>query len=494
MSYSCNVDRHGTYHIEMDLSYPLPSGQRESKYAVDVYIYTPTTLGLTRERYSVAGFLHDVKSYTRCDLCALPVSKMLDPDCTISPLRRLDRMLKEMTTENDLSVEKATYEIKTLVNLHHDALRDLRELFKEQMASRLPDSGAQSFIDDYLEDHRCFVLALRAFYPRLVDPRVPDVIRQSLRLADEATSIKAEKEMHHLARMIEHTPSLAPRLTALEAAINDEQSYRRRMNYPSVAGPEFSEQNEDYVYRESNLKKWAQSSTYMTVAASKSTAHMSQVIAGFAAALAMAFAVAAAIIAQTFYDMNSLPWAILIVFSYILKDRIKELVRNALINLVPTLVADRVVRLTNPRGGDDAGRCRERVRFFTSDHAPSEVREMRNHNSDYFRSLMPPEQVIQYSKVVMLRGGEPFKNLQRVVGIKELIRINLHTWLHQMDDSVDELFTYENGQRKLVKTARVYHINMIIRLTENLAGESKAMFKYRVLLTRNGIKRVERVG
>lgn len=56
-----------------------------------------------------------------------------------------------------------------------------------------------------------------------------------------------------------------------------------------------------------------------------------------------------------------------------------------------------------------------------------------------------------------------------------------------------EVFAYEHGERKLVKTARVYHVNMIIRLTENISGQAMALFKYRILLTRNGIQRVELV-
>ena len=494
MSYSCRVDRHGAHHLELELSYPLPPGTDRSRYGVEVFLFTPTALGLNRERYGVAGFLHDVKSYTRCDLCALPLAKLLDPACALSPLNRLDRFLREMTTEHDAPAGPVLYELKTLVNLHHDAVRDVRDLFRRQMAERLPEAGVREFLAGYLRDHQAFLRALRAFYPRLLDPRIPEPVRQALRLADEGISIKAEKELHHLAGMVEQADGLADLLAGLEAGIREEQEYRRRLGFPSVAGPDFCSQNEQYVYRESNLKKWAQSSTYMTVEVAKTPARLAHVVAGFAAALAMAFAVVAALVTQMFYDMNSLPWAILIVFSYILKDRIKELVRNALINLVPALVADRVVKLTDPRGGQDVGRSRERVRFFTSDLAPEEIRQLRGRNSDTFRSIMPPEQVIQFSKVLLLDSGKLLRNHQRVVGIKEIVRINLGGWLGQMDDPVDELFTLDEGGRRVVKTRRVYHVNMVVRLTEQAGERARALFKYRVILSRQGIERVEFVG
>lgn len=493
MSYTCQVDRHGAHHLELELSYPLPKSESKATYGVEVFLFTPTALGLTRERYGVKGFLHDTQSYTRCDLCALPLAKLVDPACTISPINRLNKLLGNMVTERDLDETKVLYELKALVNLHHDELRARRDLFRQQLKSGLPESGLRDYLAAYQRDHEALVGAVRSYYPTLVDPRVPEVVRQALRLADEGISIKAEKELHHLCLLLEEFSQPTELIAPIEEMIAGEQNYRRLMEFASVAGPDYSVQNEAYVYRESNLKKWAQSSTYMTEEAAKTPARLGQVLASLAAALAMAFAVGSAVITQMFFDMNSLPWAILIIVSYMLKDRIKELVRNALINLIPTMVADRVVRLTDPRGGEDVGRSRERVRFFESGEAPPDIRNMRRHRSDSFRAILPPERVIQFSKVLLLDSEKLMKNHQRVVGLKEIIRINLGSWLGQMDDPVDELFTLVEGQRRVVKTLRVYHINMIVRLTERINEQACGLFKYRVILTRNGIERVELV-
>lgn len=493
MSYTCQVDRHGDHHLELELSYPLPRGEAQAKYAVDVFLFTPSALGLTRERYGVQGFLHDVKSYTRCGLCAIPLSKLVDPSCSISPLNRLKRYLGAMVTERDLDEAKVLYELKTLVNLHHDELRDRRDLFRKELASGLPEAGLRDYLAAYQRDHEAVVGALREFYPKFVDPRISDAIRQALRLADESISIKAEKELHHLCLLLEKAGYDAGLIGPLEKLIGGEQEYRRRMDFASVAGPDYCVQNEDYVYRESNLKKWAQSATYLTVETDKMPARMSQLLAGIAAALAMTFAVVAALVTQMFYAMNSLPWVALIVVSYMLKDRIKEVTRNALINLIPAMVADRVVRLTDPRGGGDVGRSRERVRFFDSGEAPTEILAMRRYHSDSFRAILPPERVIQFSKTLLLKSEKLMNNHERVADLLELIRINLGGWLGQMDDPVDELFTLQDGVRKVVKTLRVYHVNMIVRLTGFGAEDNRGLFKYRVILTRNGIERVERI-
>jgi hypothetical protein len=52
---------------------------------------------------------------------------------------------------------------------------------------------------------------------------------------------------------------------------------------------------------------------------------------GVAAGAAMAFAVIATIFASQHFANNSIPWAAIIIVAYIVKDRIKELLRNALI-------------------------------------------------------------------------------------------------------------------------------------------------------------------
>lgn len=493
MDYSCSVDQHGTHRLELELIYPIPAKEIKSRYAVDLYMFMPVQMGLTRERYGVQGFLHDLKSYTRYGLCNISLDKLADAACDLSPLTRLDRMIQGMTAAADFDTARALYELKILVDLHHDEVAARRKLFGRQLKEGSSEAALRQELSAYLSDTRTFLETVRALYTKFMDPKIPEEIRQALRLTDESVSIKAEKELHRVCIALEESGRLADVTDEVERLIAREQAYRQQMEFPSVAGADFSVQNEQYVYRESNLKKWAQSSTYMTQEADKTPIRIGHILAGVAAAIAMAFAVAAALLAQKYYAMNSLPWAILIVMAYMLKDRIKEVVRNRLISRLPALIADRVVRLIDPLGCLDVGQSRERVRFCDSADIPDDVRQMRNLKSDSFRSILPAERVIHFRKSLLLKSRQLLENHQRLASIMEIIRINMSTWLGEMDDPVDELFAMKDGCRFIAKTRRVYHINLVVRLSSGQEGEQSAMFKYRLIMTRNGIERIETV-
>ncbi|OPZ68561.1 MAG: hypothetical protein BWY83_02266 [bacterium ADurb.Bin478] len=491
MNNTCKVDRHGARHLELELQYPLPADQRNSRYTVDLFFFTPASLGLTREHYGVQGFLHDLKSYTRYGLCMMPLPKLLDKSCELSPLTRICRQVQTMAAARAFDVNKAVYELKILVNLHHDGVAAQRLLFARQLKDGIPGDALRDYVTQYLADSKDFMAGVRGLYAVLMAPGIPDEVRQALRLADEAISIKAEKELHRMCSLCEKSKHLNAAVKGMEKLIEDEAAYRRKMGFESVAGINFSVQNEAYVYRESNLKKWSQSATYITRETSKTPIRIGHLLASLAAAVAMAFAVLAAVMAQSLYAMNSLPWAILIIVAYMLKDRIKEVARNTLTGLVPALVADRVVRLIDPLGNRDVGHSRERIRFCHSQMLPPEVQQMRNLSSDTFRSSLPPELVLHFSKHLSLKSHKLLANHPRLSSLMEIIRINLGSWLGEMDDPVDLLFAMQEGHRAVVKANRVYHLNLVGRISGFDGAAHTKLFKYRIIMTRKGIKRIE---
>ena len=493
MSSACKVDRHGSRHLELELTYPLPVGQKKSKYMVDLFFFTPAPLGLTRERYGVQGFLHDLKSHSRYGLCGMPLSRLTDPACELSPLNRLRQLAHAAASTGDFDIHKALYELKILVNLHHDEAAARRQLFEMRLQAGASGGALREHLAGDLRDTKSFIAAVRALYTELMNPGIPEEVRLALRMTDEAISIKSEKELHRLCQLCETHGELDASIREVERHIGEEEAYRKSMKFASVAGPDFSVANESYVYRESNLKKWAQSATYMTRETAKTPVRVGHILASVAAAIAMAFAVTAALLAQTYYTMNSLPWAILIVVAYMLKDRMKEVVRNMLINLVPTLVADRMVRLIDPLGHRKVGRSRERVRFCDSKTIPPEVIQMRSLKSDTFRPSLPAEPVIHFSKTMLLKSGKLLANHQRLASLMEIIRINLGPWLGEMDDPVDELFALQNGRRAVVKASRAYHVNLVVRISGFDSKTPAELFKYRIMLTRNGIERIENI-
>jgi hypothetical protein len=104
---------------------------------------------------------------------------------------------------------------------------------------------------------------------------------------------------------------------------------------------------------------------YMSSEQSRSVSRVGHVIAGVAAAVAMSFAVIATFLAGRLFAAYSIPWALLIVVSYIFKDRIKEVLRSILIRLVPRLIADEAGACSYHSGQEEEveGKKRRSIRY-----------------------------------------------------------------------------------------------------------------------------------
>jgi hypothetical protein len=70
------------------------------------------------------------------------------------------------------------------------------------------------------------------------------------------------------------------------------------------------------------------------------------------------------------------------------------------------------------------------------------------------------------------------------------MRFNVQEFLRRMDDPKKELFVMNDEGYHRIRGARVYHLNMIVRMT--FGGQGLHM-RYRVVLNREGIKRIEYV-
>ena len=102
------------------------------------------------------------------------------------------------------------------------------------------------------------------------------------------------------------------------------------------------------------------------------------------------------------------------------------------------------------------------------------------------------EQVLLYRRRVRLYPkpiGQIFPDYA-VAGINDIIRFNVQGFLRRMDDPTKELFIVDEDAFRPIKGTRVYHLNLILRLVHD---GSCAYSRYRLILNREGIKRMEKV-
>jgi hypothetical protein len=72
------------------------------------------------------------------------------------------------------------------------------------------------------------------------------------------------------------------------------------------------------------------------------------------------------------------------------------------------------------------------------------------------------------------------------------MRIKVGGWLGRMDDPRRTVLTLDSGSDRILsaKAARVYHVNLVVRLTSLNDGKA-TLRKALLILSRNGIERIE---
>jgi hypothetical protein len=143
--------------------------------------------------------------------------------------------------------------------------------------------------------------------------------------------------------------------------------------------------------------------------------------------------------------------------------------------------------------GKIVGACRESFGFVKYSKLPAQVRELRNrqHITEIENGWVG-EDILQYRKRIRLhpeRVRRIFSEYE-VTGVNDIMRFNVQEFLRRMDDSKKELFVMDDEGYHRIGGARVYHLNLIVRTM--LAGRSLHT-RYRVVLNREGIKRIEHV-
>ena len=112
--------------------------------------------------------------------------------------------------------------------------------------------------------------------------------------------------------------------------IDAETVHRESCQQPSI--PKEGSDNEEYLYRESVLKKIMASILFLRTSVKREGVFLEQMLFGLAAGLAMAFATFIAFYSRTVVAIKdfSLGFFVVLVVAYMFKDRIKDISRSYL--------------------------------------------------------------------------------------------------------------------------------------------------------------------
>jgi hypothetical protein len=277
--------------------------------------------------------------------------------------------------------------------------------------------------------------------------------------------------------------------------VTAQNRYRQAMKYPSVLVPGSS--NETIIYRRGVLKKFISSVLFLKAEFSEWET-LTQVVFGLAAGAAMLFAVLVTIFFQRRYAMNSMPFVMALVISYIFKDRIKDWLKLLFSKNMTRWISDRKIEIMDPLAGGSIGLLKEAFTFLNEKALPPDIARLRHiDNITSVDEEGKPERVFKYKKEIILYPDMIMKYHERRRGLNDIMRFNIGNMVEQADDSAVN-YPYvdpETGEVRSAVCSRVYHLNLVLKYVySDRKAQPKVNYeRIRIVLNKDGIVRLEEV-
>jgi len=453
---------HDKYQLEMKFTYPLDRNRKENTYHVDTYVFFPGSL-VTPTSYPKESFYADLQEYIRLKTPAVLLQVMTAGEN--SPLCKLETSMRNLFEHPDDPDASASYKdrLKMFCSIMKSALRD-EESFLERSISSLQ---FRTLAENYLNHTGEILKQFRHLRLIVENPAVRETDLELFRLVDEFLSITANKYRYKFWNFLTVQPAESWTEELKKQIVNvlrDEIAHRRKEQYPSIPTPDSD--NENLIYRESSLKKCMASVLFLKTTVRRDGVLVENLFFGIAAGIAMTFAT--------------------------LVTRLKDLLKNYFQTKIRRYLYDFKTEIRSGLGRE-VGVCKEGFSFVEETNVDRNILKIRhrNHLTDFAETGFGESVILARKHVAISTANcaNLFADF-KVDGIVDIMRFNIRKFLWRMDNPERIVFLPdEKGDVVRLKGKRVYHMNIIIRY--GMEGREDSYARYRIVLSRNGIKRID---
>lgn len=478
---SIQAKKHDNFSVEFKFGFNCTEDGVRDDFSVNAWVFVPNSLDINPENYGKKQFYRDIKSNVRL---ITPVYLLRDiAQDTSLPLVSLRRALEGIVNNpSQEQLDAYEYHLKMFAAIFKSAFRDQAAHLR---SARSLDS-ASYLVEDFVGSARLVLKKYRELY-RIIDvPTVSDKIRSYFLLCDEFMSHVVELRTIRIIRMIDssiNSDAYAAIREEFMRLIRDEREYKLSMGYGVInKNPQHDRQ---LVYHHGMLKKFIESELYIRLDKKKDGVAVEQIYYSIAAGIAMIFATAVAWHTQMKYGNITWPLFIVLVVSYMLKDRIKDLLRYYFAHRLGNKYYDKKASITI--GKHRVGEIKEGFDFISESKTPFEVRQMREKVASVEdESRIFEEKVLLYRKHVTIDDVALSANADYPMrGINEIMRLHLTRFTHKMDnpqvpiDAVDS-----DGNLVSLEVQKIYYVNAIFQLQHD--GDVR-YHHFRISMTRDGV-------
>ena len=476
---------HDRFSIEFKVGFVVRRKLKENDFAINTWIFVPNSIDINPMTYTKQQFYRDVKSNVRLITPKFLLREIVSGNAI--PLTNLEKAMTAMANEpTRTNVQEYEYQIKMFSAIVKSSQRD--EI--THIVNNAHSSDLDYLVRSYVENVGNIAARYRELRRIINVPTVTQDIMNYYVFGDEFLSNIVEQNTYRLVEGLEVTRgNVNPELTVLlKDLIRNENLYKRGMGYLAVEHDN-PKNNRDLVFRHGILKKYVESDLFLVSRKKKDGIIVEQFLYSIAAGIAMVFATAIAFWGQKKYGAVTTPLFFALVISYMLKDRIKDVMRYYFAHSLGHKYFDNKTKI----GIKDAeiGWIKEAVDFVTDDKTPKEVMDIRSRSPLLeAENRTMDEKILLYRKLVRIDREEMDANSEySISGINDIMRLHFTRFIQKTDNPEVPLHMLnDDGSVAVINSEKAYYINIVLQMQFEGQTEYK---RYRVIFNRLGITGIE---
>lgn len=494
----------GDIHFRDSLQFELKSEFlinpkiKNNIYKQEFFVFIPDALTINPKTYSKEQFYLDQINLIRYKTPKLSLKELIRKSNTRSPLIRLSSLQHEPLT--DELIRKMSDELRLLGNIFRVELRNKTQKLINELKANKPSIKTHAF-QDQINTLQGELLTLRSIFGHIQFSLPPNyshtILKHHIRYIDEFISYTID---YNLTRLLKFLREIKPYNWReidhdLCELIIKEKNYRTSHAFGPKTPKTSPYYRESILYRLGLLDKFVLEALRLQSNRYSFEERHGHLLGSAAAGIAMLLYMLL-FWQSTSFGVNSLPLVLLVVVLYILKDRVKEGLKRFYYREAYRWFPDYSTEIKSLKGYK-VGTLKENFSFIEANQLPEGFLDIRNREfHEELQALHRLENIIQYKREVSL---EP--HISTLAGrrreITMIFRFNLYRFLQKAHDSLQPFLTIDYATLDINKQMlpKVYHINIIIRntyLKSNLEPKSEIK-KFRVVVDKDGIKRVEQI-
>ena len=367
--------------------------------------------------------------------------------------------------------------------IYKSAIRDqLAYIYKAAQAEE-----KERLVTCFLKDISEILAKYRNLAKIIKAPTVEVVVYNYYLFGDEFMTNLTEKELFNLIDKFNHLneSELRAKILPLVLVILEKEQLHKVVNKYITVQPESPDCNKEIVFRLDALKRYVESDLFINAKKKRDGRVAEQVYYSIAAGLSMVFATAIAFSIQLKYGNFTMPLFVALVVSYMLKDRIKELMRYYFAQKISAKYYDNKTTINVIE--NEIGFSKESFDFIEEVNVPKDIIRVRNRIPLIeAENRYAKEKIILFRKTVQIDRKLLDKSTNyNIDGVVEIVRFNLLSLMRNTDNPEVPLFVLDKDEKaQKIMAVKNYYLNIIIQFKHD---DDEQYIRYRVGFNRVGI-------